>query len=46
MAIPEDEVFGINFRPLIYLTPVACAIGTPRVFVFPSDFQYEFLLMR
>ncbi|CAB3384689.1 Hypothetical predicted protein [Cloeon dipterum] len=27
MAIPEDEVGGINFRPLIYLTPIPCALG-------------------
>lgn len=31
MAVPEDEVFGLNFRWLIYLSPVACALGKMTV---------------
>ncbi|KAK0180855.1 hypothetical protein PV327_003192 [Microctonus hyperodae] len=27
MAIPQDEVYGINFRPLIILIPAAIALG-------------------
>ncbi|KAL7306778.1 hypothetical protein TKK_0001140 [Trichogramma kaykai] len=28
MAIPGDEIYGINFRPLMILTPIAVAFGT------------------
>lgn len=27
MAIPEDEINGINFKPLIILVPLAVAYG-------------------
>ena len=29
-AIPEDEVFGINFRHLLILTPLVIALGKKK----------------
>lgn len=36
-AVPPDEIWGINFRYLNYLIPLAAALGNVFLVISPSD---------
>jgi DnaJ family protein C protein 22 len=44
LAIPEEEVGGINWRWLIVFVPLACALGMNRVSNY-SFYEHGFLFL-